>query len=33
MPVQGTHFFGPSGFYNGVTTKSLRFNDGDSPEL
>ena len=33
MPVQGTHFFGPSGFYNGVTTKSLRFNDGGSPEL
>ena len=33
MPFQGTHFFGASDFYNGVTSSSLRANTGDSPGL
>ena len=33
MPVQGTHFFGATSFYNGVTSSSARIDDDTSSYL
>ena len=31
--VSSEYWFGAKGFYNGVATQSLRFDDGSSPKL